>query len=73
MGKFTDFTKKVTKKVTTIIKDEIKERQKFRIEVVELSNKELKELAINKGQPYEDEYIKRMESKKRLEESLNKI
>jgi len=73
MGKFTDFTKKVTKKVTTIIKDEIKERQKFRIEVVELSNKELKELAINKGQPYEDEYIKRMKSKKRLEESLNKI
>ena len=64
---------KAYEKTKNIIKEELNDRKETRIKIEKMSDKELKHLAITKGQPYEDAWLKRQKNKKRLNDRLKNI
>ena len=69
---FKDLMKKGFGKVKDIVKEELKDRRKIKLEMLNMSDQKLKQMAINQGQPYKNEYIKRYQKKKELNELLKK-
>jgi hypothetical protein len=70
---FKDLMKKGFNKTKDFVKDEIKKNKELKEKIQKMSDKELKNLAINKGQPYEDAWLQRQKNKKRLREREKRI
>jgi len=67
---FKDVMKKGFGKVKNIVKEELADRRKIKLEMLEMSDKTLKKMAITKGQPYEDEWVRRHKKKQELMKRL---
>ncbi len=70
---FKDLMKKGFDKTKDFVKDEMKRNKEMKEKIQKMSDKELKNLAITKGQPYEDAWLQRQKNRKRLNERMKKI
>ncbi len=73
MGRLKILAKKGFNKIKENIKEELKKSKEIRDEIQELNDKQLKNLAITKGKPYEDAWIKRQKQRKRLDDRMKNI
>ena len=73
MGKITDLIKKGYNNTKNAVKEEIRKNKELKEKIEKMTDKELKHLAITKGQPYEDAWVQRQKNRKRLNEKLKEI
>jgi len=73
MGRIGIFMGKAFAKTKGFVKDEMKKNKEQREKIEKMSDKELKHLAITKGNPYEEAWLQRQKNRKRLNERMKNI